>query len=257
MVAHNGHAASYTIGNLILDSPAGPIAIPGGSSLAVSGNTIVRGTAAITGTGSFATKDLQLDGSLDLSGFSGQLDIAGHLSGTGTMEGEGLNVGGSHSPGGAPGAAGSQTIRDVRYRNGSIFEWDLTANSEVVGFDVLRGGGEGKLVVGDAVFRIVLGGDASLADDFWRSPREWRVFEGYSSIEGGFSGIELVQDSSPGLMAMSTAASANTSWDGTFSISGGTLSWTPTGDFSPVPEPSALLGGLVLLAGLARRSRGR
>ena len=102
---------------------------------------------------------------------------------------------------------------------------------------------------------MVLDGTQTFAGSFWDTNRTWtdifRTGDGsgtsnvnYASIFGG--GFQYYNYSGVG----STLAALTTpTIDGSFSISGSTLTW------SAEPEPSSALAGLLLAAGLLRRRR--
>ena len=208
---------------------------------------------------------------------------AARLKGTGTVGGNttfaadpdaaGAQVGGIHSPGNSVGTqtfdAPGASVTSLTYNSGSIFEWELAstpaetaittdlpgayASNRGTAYDAVNV--TGTLGGTDAIFRVVLDGAQTFADAFWDTNRTWtdifRTGDGsgtsnvnYASIFGG--GFQYYNYSGGG----STLAALTTpTIDGSFSLSGSTLTW------SAVPEPSSALAGLLLAAGLLRRRR--
>ncbi len=167
------------------------------------------------------------------------------LKGSGTITGDVAIAGGAtHAPGNS---IGIQNVSgDLTYQTGSIFEWELTANESGRGsnYDAVNVGG--TLGGTDAVFKAVLTA-GSFAGSFWQSSRSWAdIFmdtEQTGSLSFGpvFSSIQYWE----GTVDVSSMIGNY----GGFSISGGTLNWTP------IPEPTNALAGLLLAAGLLQRSR--
>jgi autotransporter-associated beta strand protein len=221
-------------------SEKGNLVKSGSGLLTLSGNNTYTGStrlqAGVTqvhGDQSAATGDWIVDGKATLVG-------NGNIGGNTT-------VFGTHSAGDAEHEVGSQTFRsDLSYESGSIFSWDLGANSEKEGFDQIFG--EGRLAIAkDAVFQIVLGKGVELEDGFWNSDHSWKSI--FNGLSGGEFNPEFLQ------VIRSDGSAADFLERGTFSISGTTVNWSPHG-WSPVPEPGSALAGLLVVAGMLRRRRG-
>jgi hypothetical protein len=96
----------------------------------------------------------------------------------------------------------------------------------------------------DAKFRIILnssGSDVDFMQGFWSTDQSWNIFTGASALTG-FT-LDSVSADRNGV-----AFAANHP-NGSFSITGSTLTWTA------VPEASSALIGLLVGAGLLRRRR--
>ena len=162
-----------------------------------------------------------------------------------------IDSGGIYSPGNSPGV---QTVDgNLHFTTGSIFEWELTANTSDQGtapawiYDQVVGNG-GTLTIDDgAIFRIILKGTGSTVDynnNFWDSAQQWTAFFGFASVTGKFSvESQAIQDINSQVYTTYVPRG-----NFTMNMNSGTLDWT-------VPEPSSALAGLLLGAGLLRRRR--
>jgi hypothetical protein len=183
---------------------------------------------------------LVVDG--DNSSADGAVSVTGKLTGSGTVGGATtINSGGTHNAGDptVAGGVGSQAFSSsLNYANGSIFEWDLNANSTSSGFDTVSA--TGNIDVGTAtVFKVVFGAGVDLGSSFWSTPsttESWSLASifGKAFNSGAFSSV---------------VSTADPITRGSFSITGTHLTWTA------VPEPSSALAGLLITAGLLRRRR--
>ena len=230
-----------------------------------SGNTVVQaGTLALTAASgnsniSASTKIIVGDSLahtsavLNVSNVSGGFQVKNGqtLAGYGSVTGGPvtINSGAIHAPGGS---VGVQTVaNNLTYASASIFEWELNGNTNSSGDRGAAGGYDAVDVTGSlaidgtaatgTIFKIVLGSGVT-ADPFWTNPlvpRTWSDIFSYTSLVGSFntSNIQV------------TGSGASAIGGGSFSISGTALTWTP------VPEPSTALAGLLLGAGLLRRRR--
>ncbi len=129
------------------------------------------------------------------------------------------------------------------FNNGSIFSWDI--NAAGTSYDKLI---SPSLVDGDAaggaVLRIVAA-DPAFTNTFWDTNRTWTdIFttDGSTAIANWASIFTAVS-------VVNSSFNPITPVDGSFSVSGNTLTWTA------VPEPSSALAGLLIAAGLLRRRR--
>ncbi len=207
--------------------------------------TVTGGALVVNGNQEAATGNLTVTGKTSL------------LAGDGTIGGNTtLSKGATHSPG-AIGAVGRQTFdqagsatTSLTYGSGSVFSWDLDTSLKQksgIGYDAVDV--TGKLAGGEAVFRIVLGA-SGFKDSFWESSHSWsdifthggKEIAGWSKIFS--NGLEYTDSAGTAISPVGA---------GSFSLTGNTLAWTP--EFTPVPEPSSALAGLLIAAGLLRRRR--
>jgi hypothetical protein len=242
--------SAVQIAGLVMDRDvAAQIIISRDGSLTVLGTTTVTQNASISG-GSFSTGDLNISSGtvLDLTGLETPAVISGKLTGGGQIAGN-VTISGVHSPGGQFGTTyssvvGNQTARNLSYAAGSIFEWDLTSNSDVAGFD--RVIGNGTLDLGEGVtFRLVAGDAVDLSNGFWRAAHQWEIFSGFTSVSGEFDTVEVVDV---------TGESLTDSLQGNFQLSGTSLSWSPLA-VNSVPEPAVAQWTVMLAAAIFRRRR--
>jgi fibronectin-binding autotransporter adhesin len=249
-VAINNNISGAGGFNIISSSSPGTSTVTFGGANAYTGATTVSaGTLAVNGNQIAAT------GAVTVSNSGTRLIGTGTLgASTTTIHSEAI-----HSAGGAVAnvdKVGLQTFdrtgidtSDLTYGAGSIFEWDLNANSNLAGD---RGTGyDGVNVTGTlavdstSIFRVVLGSGVT-SGAFWESTRTWaNIFGGGFTAAGGFDNslLEIV-DTSGGTYDLSTLNSGYH-----FTVSGTSLTW------SAVPEPSSALMGLLVTAGLLRRRR--
>jgi fibronectin-binding autotransporter adhesin len=217
-----------------------------------AGTLTLTGTNSHTGltTVSAGTLVVGKDGTGSLNS-SVSVAASGRLEGSGTITGN-VTVAGTHAPGNSPGI---QTVEgNLNYASGSVFEWDLTKNTVAEGgagvfYDQVIGSG-GVLSGEGAVFKIIIGGDASFSDtDFWGvfgTTRSWKVFDNFAgNISAIFSSFEIVS-----VDRNYTHAAGVSNPPGSFSMSStGTLTW------NAVPEPGNALVGLLICGALLRRRR--
>ena len=182
---------------------------------------------------------------------SGTLTLAAgaRLEGIGIIGGPAV-ISGTHAPGNSP---GTQTFTNgVQYTSTSIFEWELTSNTTAgrgANWDAVNLTTSGTMTAHpDAVFRLVLDAAVNFSQAFWETNQSWNVFVAGTgaSITSVFQKFEV------------TGGSNYDSGLGSFSMnSSGTLLWTVNdgGGLGMIPEPSTLLVGLLMGAGLMRRRR--
>jgi hypothetical protein len=160
------------------------------------------------------------------------------LSGGGTVIG-GVTIEGKHAPAGTQAVTGS-----LAYGNESIFEWSLGAASVSSGYDKVTVAG--SLGAAAGAFRVMtdLAIDGATDSGFWTTPKTWGdIFAVTGSATGWAANTAVAVYSTADVLRGGVGDYGN------FSISGSTLTWTP------VPEPSGALAGLLLGAGLLRRRR--
>lgn len=225
------------------------LAKSGGGILTLSGANTYKGTTAVSG-GTLVVNGNQnaATGALTVSGSGTQLAGSGTIGGNTT-----LAFGAIHSPG-ALGAIGKQTFDQagaatthLTYASGSIFSWDLDhtkTQTRGVGYDAINVTGTLAPTTG-AIFRIGIG-DSSFSDPFWNTASTWSdIFTDGSSAKSNWADIF-----SGGMQYYSTSGNAvSPTGQGSFTLSGNSLNW------SPVPEPSGALVGLLIGAGLLQRRR--
>jgi autotransporter-associated beta strand protein len=213
------------------------------------GNTLVsQGTLALSGSGSIASSPViavQSGATLDVGGVTGGWTVgssnAQTLTGSGGVTGA-TTIGsfGTHNAGDASvnSGVGTQNFSGaLNYAAGSIFEWDLNANSTSTGFDTVGGGGAITVDPDNTVFKIVLGTNVQMSDPFWSTPggQTWPMASIFgTSFSGSFQSVET---------------SPIVSQYGSFTISGTDLV------FTAVPEATNALVGLLVGAALMRRRR--
>ena len=227
----------------------------GNGTLTLTGDTTIStGTLALTGTGSIAdSANLIVNGTLDVSGITAGTFTVGlgqTLSGVGPINATSktLSILGTHAVGneGTAEGVGTQTVTgNLNYGNGSIFEWDINADSVTTGFDKVTA--TGTVSVGTSTtFQVNLGADIFADGDFvnagfWKTgygtKQEWdmaAIFGQSLTTNSSFTSVTILQ---------------NVGTYGSFSINSSTLTW------NAVPEPTSALVGLLIGAGLLRRRR--
>ncbi|MGL5016766.1 MAG: autotransporter-associated beta strand repeat-containing protein, partial [Luteolibacter sp.] len=223
---------------------SGMLAQPVGTALSLvkqgSGTQILSGMNTYKGPTTVSAGTLVING--NQSAANGAVSVTGKLTGSGTVGGATtIDSAGIHNAGNptVAGGVGSQAFSStLNYANGSIFEWDLNANSTASGFDTVSA--VGNITVGTAtVFKVIFGTGVDLNNTFWSTPfttESWSMTSifGKAFSSGSFSSV---------------TSTADPITQGSFSITGSTLTWTA------VPEPTSALAGLLLGAGLLRRKR--
>ncbi|MES2920845.1 MAG: autotransporter-associated beta strand repeat-containing protein [Verrucomicrobiota bacterium] len=204
------------------------------------------GTATLSGANTYTGITSINDGTLIVNGnqssANGAVTVANiaKLFGTGTIGGA-TTIHGTQSSGASAGAVGNQNFSSsLTYKTGSIFEWDLNANSIASGFDTLSAVGNISVETG-SVFKVVFGTGVDLANAFWSTPNTTQTWSMASIFGKAFSSGSFT----------SVVSTANPTTQGSFTLTGGgtTLTWTA------VPEPTSALAGILLGAGLLRRKR--
>jgi hypothetical protein len=254
VVSHGSHAVAAPLAlaseaSVTVTHPTDTLTFEGDISGGGYGLTkFGEGTLALTGESSAMGVTTVALGTLLVNGTLATTStiVADHaiLGGTGTLGGATtISSGGTHAPGEA-GAVGTQNFAgDLTYASGSIFEWDLNANStenlDGMAYDTVRAGGDIKIDPGTTVFRIVFGDGVEMYDAFWSEPyvtHEWTMTSifGNAFASGAFTTVQTSDD---------------VSQYGSFTISGTALV------FTAVPETTNALVGLLVGAALMRRRR--
>ncbi len=222
-----------------------------GAANSYTGTTAVSsGTFALGANGSIANSTsirVASGATLDVSAVTGGWTVgattAQTLTGSGGVTGA-TTIGalGSHNAGDAAvnSGVGSQAFSsNLTYASNSIFNWDINANSNVSGFDTVSAGGSIDVSTTGTVFNVIFGTGVDLANAFWSTPdttQTWSMASifGQAFTSGSFANV---------------TSTADPVTQGSFSITGSTLTW------SAVPEPTSALVGLLIGAGLLRRRR--
>ena len=200
-----------------------------------TGTTILTATNYTGGT-TVSAGTLVVNG--DQSAANGSVSVSGKLAGTGTVGGATtIQSGGTLAPGEVATVGTQNFSSTVHFASGSIFEWDLNANSTSTGFDRVVAGGNITVDPENTVFKIVFGTNVQMSDPFWSTPSQtWTMASifGTSFASGAFKQV---------------LTSPDVSQYGSFTISGTELV------FTAVPEATNALVGLLLGASLMRRRR--
>jgi autotransporter-associated beta strand protein len=257
--------ASATASTLVVNNP-GAVSfdgVIGGSGTNENNLGLIKngaGVLTLTATNTYTGATAVSAGSLIINGnqsaATGAVGVANsstRLMGTGTVGGATtINAAAIHSAGSATGAVGNQNFSSsLSYANGSIFEWDINADSTASGFDTVAvtGALNGSTGGDTSIFRVVFGTTAKAGvndsgNAFWNTPstsQEWSMTSlfGKNFTSGLFTSVQTYD--SGGFFDVSSK--------GAFTITGSSLTWTA------VPEPSSALAGILLGCGLLRRRR--
>ena len=240
-VTLNSAGGSFTLGSQI--TGANSVLKTGANSVTLTGTDNYAGTTTINaGTLSIATAATTGSGAVTVNNADTK------LTGTGTVGGNTtVNSGAILAPGNNVGKV--SFAGDLTHGAGSIFEWELASDPSGTtrGTDYDAVNVAGTLGGSDAIFRVVLNGTQDFSGAFWDSTHTWSDI--FKASDGGanlnfasiFSSVQY-WNSATGNLGTPTN-------QGTFTISGSSLTWTA------VPEPTAALAGILLGAGLLRRRR--
>lgn len=166
---------------------SGGISGSGGLTKAGIGRLNLTGASGYTGATQVSQGDLAVNGSI-----ASAVTVANGatLSGSGTVGGSTATViqsGGTHSPGNSPGL---QTFSSgLTYNSGSIFKWELTANTtnavaRGVSFDGVNVTGGALTINTGVTSSLVFNGTGSVvswSDALWSYNRSWLVFSNVST----------------------------------------------------------------------------
>ena len=150
----------------------------------------------------------------------------------------------------------SYEVQDVtistttNFESGSIFAWELDtsqSNPETnrgIAYDGLNA----TAVTGSAaIFKILLTGTQDFDDAFWSQDRTWTDI--FKSTNGSQTLSDWASVFSGGFQYSYNGKTLAPTSSGAFALAGNSLNWTP------VPEPSNALVGLLAAAALFRRRR--
>jgi hypothetical protein len=217
-------------------------------SFTVAQNSVVEITAAQGyGGGTTVTAGKLLVSNTSGSGTgSGSVSVgtAGTLGGSGTISGA-TTINGTHNAGNN--GIGQQTFSStLEYGTTSIFEWEIDLSEEDENV-AIHDSVVANAVSGSSVeFKILLASGDSFADPFWNTTRNWTAGALFGPSNQGVNLATFFND------ANTTTNFGANSTEGLFTFTGidsNTLTWTP------VPEPSSALAGLLVAAGMMRRRR--
>jgi fibronectin-binding autotransporter adhesin len=248
-------SGSSSSGGLI-KSAAGVLTLSGVHTYS-SPTSITGGTLALAAASSIDNSPritVSTGATYDVSAVTGYtVGSAQTLAGNGNVTGA-VSISGTHSPGvtGVANGVGSQTFSStLNYGTGSIFEWNLSAPTTGAA-DLANGGtydqvsAAGAITGGAAIYKVVLSGTSAFTDAFWSTSKSWNnVFTGVGA-PANLAAVFTSFDPSGGLDSAGVVSGVGSF---SFNNSTSTLNWTP------VPEPSSALAGLLLGAGLLRRRR--
>ena len=213
--------------------------------------TVSSGTLSLTGAGSIAnSSSIIVNSTLSVSGITPTIFTVGaaqSLSGSGsiTAGAKTVEIAGTHGPGNGLGTQ-SVTAASLTYASGSIFNWDLAANSNSgrgTNYDGLTV--TGNLNTSAATFRVVQNTGVNFANSFWDTDKSWTDIFSVSGTTTGWTAATPVNIFTASNTPVDVSATR-----GTFTITGTTLNWTA------VPEASNLLiGGLLGLGMMSRRRK--
>jgi autotransporter-associated beta strand protein len=255
-----GSGETFTLGSAITDSGGNTNSVlktgAGTTILTAATNTYTGGTSVVAGT-------LLVNNTTGSATGSGAVVVSSGatLGGTGIISGAAtIHAGGIHSAGTSVTAAtpaatlGKETFTTgINYEEGSIFEWNLTANTDTtigtrgVNYDAVN---TAALTTSGtkAIFRVVLNGTQNFSEDFWNTNRTWSDI--FTNVAGdtGYD-IASIFRSTAEYWNSGGAVTGVPLAQGSFTITGSTLTWTA------VPEPASGITGLLIAAGLLRRRR--
>jgi fibronectin-binding autotransporter adhesin len=249
----SGSGGATYANNITVSANQGVLNNTSGGTVTLSGTltkdgsvlVLQGGTFNITGTisGSSANSDLVVDNSTTTLSSANSYNGPTYIINGGTLN--------ANSTGALPTDTRSDIIMDVTGTGSSnltlgasqqIASLSGTSTSTVaLGANTLTVGAGGAISVdtSNTVFKVVFGAGVDMSDDFWSTPwvtHTWAMTSifGKAFFAGAFQSVQTNLPLNP---------------LGSFTINGDSLT------YSTVPEPSGVLAGLLLVAGLLRRRR--
>jgi hypothetical protein len=215
----------------------------GSSTVSVAGTQTAAGLIVNQGTVILSNGG---SGNIDLGGGTALVGSGATLGGNATITGN-TAISGTLAPGNSPGTL--NVTGNLTFNAASIFEWELDATNGADPGVVANSGtydrviATGDLTGSGAVFEVVLGSN-DFSDAFWDSNKTWtNIFTAGNSFD-----LASIFTSFSGAGVDSSGA---VSGQGSFSLSGNTLSW----NWAVIPELGNAAAGLLLAAGLLCRRR--
>lgn len=198
--------------------------------------------ATTVNSGAIVVNGSTASGSAVTVNSSGTLTGHGTVNGTVTVKNGGTLTAGFRE-------VNKITTGNTTFESGSIFAWELGNTPVTTGrgtdYDAVNTSG---LSGSGAIFRVVLNSTQDFSEAFWDSNRTWTDI--FTNVAGNTSlSIASIFSSVQYYNATNGVLANPSSTQGSFAFSGTNLQWTA------VPEPSGLLAGILLGAGLFRRSR--
>jgi fibronectin-binding autotransporter adhesin len=222
---------------------SGPLSGQGGFMQAGSGTTVLNSANDYLGTTNVDVGKLIING--NQAGATGAVTVA-----------SGATLGGSGTIGGAASVFGTlaptSDFTQLRINgtttlnSGSIYEWDLNTenNTRGAGYDALN---TVALAGTGAIFKVVLSGTQDFSDTFWNGPQIWADI--FKTADGGANLNNWASVFGGGFEFSYNGKTLVPTSEGSFSLNGNSLEW------SPVPETSNAVVGLLLAGGLWMRRR--
>lgn len=214
------------------------------------------GTFTLSGANSFTGATNVTAGALVVNGSS--MSTSTTIAGGATLLGNGsiagittFQSGATHNPGND---VGLQTFADLVYSGVSVLSWEIDRALPQIrstGYDALNVSGSLASAGIGAIFRIVIT-DSDFSNSFWDTSRTWADI--VTSTDGSTVKTNWAAVFSGGFEFYRTNGTAisGPSDQGTFILSGNTLSW------NAIPEPgSTTLFSLLAITSLLRRRRSR
>jgi autotransporter-associated beta strand protein len=213
-----------------------------------SGVLTLSGVNSYTGTTTVSTGTLLLNGNSSAANGAVSVASGARLGGNGIVGGA-TTITGAHSPGSASATVGTHTFSSsLTYDPGSIFLWDLAAipgtSTRGTDYDAVNAASYAGT---GSIFRVVLNGSQNFSTAFWDTSRSWTNI--FTNTDGTTNADVSTIFTSFQYYNSSGEVASIPSTRGAMSFTGSTLNWTP------VPEPTSALAGLLLSAALLRRRR--